>query len=258
MKKFYSIIVLLLWIYMFVSFSNGAKIYLESDNNQLISNCENNIDIMIDTEWEEVFGASVNMSYDRENIEILWFYLNDDFNLPLAINMSQDNGIWNIKSSELSLLRDINFNQKWFSDIVKYWTFVIKNKEPISSTEFEFLFDGLWSSLDNMDVFRLWDAVDVLSNVEWKTFNFVDWVCNHEAPNGSNQIDGNYNFQASLDKNLKNIEMLERRHTYKIFFEDYWVYGLMLLLLLLLMYVMRKKWVFKNKKILADKENKNV
>jgi hypothetical protein len=35
---------------MFVSFSNGAKIYLESDNNQLISNCENNIDIMIDTE----------------------------------------------------------------------------------------------------------------------------------------------------------------------------------------------------------------
>lgn len=257
MKKFYSIIVLLLWMYMFVSFSNGAKIYFESDN-QLTLNCENNIDIMIDTEWEEIFGASVNILYDRNNIEILWFYLNDDFNLPLAIKISQNNGVWNIKSSELSLLRDINLKQTGFSGIVKYGTFVIKNKEPIVNTKFEFLFDVLWSSLDNMDVFRLWDASDILSTVESKIFNFVNWECHHQSPNGKDQISDDYDFQSILDKNLKNIEMLEKVHSYKIFFEDYWVYGLMLLLLLLLFYLMHKKWLFKNRKILADKENKNV
>jgi hypothetical protein len=35
---------------MFVSFSSAAKFYLVPESNKLLSNCENNIDIMIDTQ----------------------------------------------------------------------------------------------------------------------------------------------------------------------------------------------------------------
>lgn len=258
MKKFYSMIIWLFGVYMSVSFSSASKIYLVSETDSLISNCENNIDIMIDTQWEEIFGASINMSYDRKNIEIVWLYLNDDFNLPLANKITKDDELWNIQSAELSLIRDSDFNQKWFVGLVKYGTLVIKNKEPISITSFDFLFDSVWSTVDNVDVFRLWDARDILTNAEWGTFDFVDGVCLHEAPSGGNQMDENYDLQSNLDKNLQNIAMVENVHKYKLFFMDYGVYGLMLLLALLLIYIMRKKWIIKNKKLLADKENKNV
>ncbi len=258
MKKFYSIIVLFLMICMFASFVDAAKIYLVSESDVLTSNCENNIDIMIDTQGEEIFWASINMSYDRKNIEIIWLYLNEDFNLPLANKITKDGELWNIQSAELSLIRDASFDQIWFIGLVKYGTLVIKNKEPINSTSFDFLFDGAWSSLDNMDVFRLWDANDILDIVEWKTFDFVDGLCLHEAPSGGNQMDDSYDFQANLDKNLQNIVNIEQKHIYKMYFEKYGIYGVMLLLLLLLIYLMYKKWIIKNKKLLADKENKNV
>jgi hypothetical protein len=224
----------------------------------LLSNCENNIDIMIDTQWESIFGAAISMSYDRKNIEIVWLYLNDDFNLPLATKIRKIGDIWMIESAELSLIRDVDFQQIWFNWLVKYATLVIKNKEPISTTKFEFLFDRAWSTTDNMDVFRLWDARDILVSARWWSFDFWDGTCNHEAPSGDNQIDDTYDFQSNLDNNLKNISRVETVHKYKIFFVNYGVYGLMFILLFVLIYIMYKKWIIKNKKLLADKENKNV
>lgn len=257
LNKIYKKLILCLMFVICVSFADSARVYLSSETEKLISNCSNNVDIMIDTQWEDIFWASINMIYDRKNIQIDWFYLNDAFNLPLDIEVHEYKDFANIKSATLSLIRNDNFQQIWFSGLVKFATIVLKNKEPIESTRIEFLFSGYWVSTDNMDVFRLWDAKDVLKTVEMKKFNFEQWNCLHNSPDGVNQLDQNYDFQMHLNKNLKNIANLEKMYPYKKIFLQYWSYILIFILIIVLFIIMYKKWIFKNNKNLKNNEEKN-
>lgn len=257
LNKIYKKLILSFVIVLCLSFVDSAKVYLSAETENLVSNCANNIDIMIDTNWEEIFGASINMVYDRKNIQIDWFFLNEDFNLPLDVEIKEYDDFANIKSATLSLIKNSDFKQTWFSGLVKFATIVLKNKEPIENTKIDFLFSGNGITTDNMDVFRLWDARDILKEVEWKTFNFVQWECLHTSPDGTNQMDENYDFRADLDKNLKNISSLEKMYPYKKMIQQYWSYALILILIIILIIVMYKRWIFKNIIVLKNKENKN-
>ena len=257
LNKIYRKLILSFMFILCLSFVDSARIYLSSETDNLISNCNNNVDIIINTQWEEIFWASVNMIYDRKNIQIEWFYLNEEFNLPLDVEINEYTDFANIKSATLSLIRNSDFQQVWFSGLVKFATIVLKNKEPIESTRIEFLFSGNGITTDNMDVFRLWDAKDILKEVEWKVFNFVQWECLHTAPDGINQIDENYDFRTHLDKNLKNISNLEKLYPYKMMILKYWSYMIIFILIIILFIIMYKKWMFENIAFLKNKENKN-
>lgn len=257
LNKIYKTLVLSCVLLIAISFVGATKIYLSSNEDKLISNCPTNIDIMIDSKWQEFFGASVNMSYDRKNIQIDWFYLNDEFNLPLDVDINEYDDFANIKGAALSLIRNPEFKQIWFSGVVRFATMVVKNKELINSTKIDFLFSGNGITTDNMDVFRLWDAKDILKEVEWKTFEFIDGECLHTAPDGLNQLDDNYNFKSNLDKNLKSISNLEKMYPYKKFVLQYRTHGIILILIAILVLTMYKKWMLSDIRILKNKGNKN-
>lgn len=243
-----------------ISFSTAANIYLVPETENLVSNCDNNIDIMIDTQWQEIFWASSNMQYDRKNIEINGFYINEIFNLPMD---TQIDWLWNIKSAALSMIRDSKFKQTWFSGIVKYATLVIKNKEPITETQIDFLFSWQWNRTDNMDIFKLGDAQDILQSVTWWTFTFIDGQCIHQAPEGINQTDPNYNYQNHINGNIENISKLEKQMLYKQRIQNniqILSYILMILLLIILIIIMYRKWLLENihLNILKNKKNENA
>jgi len=200
-----------------VSFSRSANIYLVPESENLISNCDNNIDIMIDTDWEAIFWAATTMQYDWKNIQIDGFYINEALNLPMDVEID---GLWKIKSAALSMIKDINDKQTWFSGSVKYATLVIKNKEPITATQIDFLFSWQKDTTDNMDVFRLSDAQDVLMSVRWWTFPFINGQCLHQSPEGINQMDANYDYQSHINGNLENIAKLEKQMVYKQLLKD--------------------------------------
>jgi len=253
----------LIWLFaclVFVSFSSAANVYFVPETENLLSNCENNIDIMIDPQWQEIFWASVNIQYDRKNIELLWFYVNDAFNLPLDI---QKDDLWSIKSSLLSLIRGNNFEPVWFTGIVKYGTLVIKNKEPITQTQINFLFSWQGNPSDNINVFRLGDAADILTSVQTWNFTFVDGQCLHQSPEGINQTDASYNYQDHIKGNLQNITGLEKQRKYKQRIQNninIVSYIFIILLIIVLIVIMYKKWLLKDIHlgILKNKKNENA
>ena len=243
-----------------VSFSWAAKIYLAPESEHLISNCDNNIDIMIDTQWEDIFWAATTMQYDWKNIQIDGFYINEAFNLPRNVEID---GLWNIKSAALSMIKDANDKQTWFSGSVKYATLVIKNKEPITTTQINFLFSWQGNTTDNMDVFRLSDAQDVLTSVTWGIFSFVDGQCLHQSPEGINQTDPNYDYQSHINGNLANIAKLEKQMVYKQRIKNninIISYVLIFLLIIILILIMWKKWLLNDihLPILKNKKNENA
>ena len=260
LRKFQKILIWLGMCLIFISFSKAANIYMVPESQNLIKNCDNNIDIMIDTKWEEIFWASTNMQYDRKNIEIVWFYLNDSFNLPMNI---ENDWLGHIKSAALSMIRDSTFKQTWFTGVIKYATLVIKNKEPITGTTIDLLFSWQKDRTDNMDVFRLWDAQDILMSVQSWSFNFVDGQCLHQAPQGINQMDANYNYQDHINGNLQNITKLEKQMLY-----IQWIqknihiisYTLIIILLIILIIIMYKRWFLWNipLSILKNKKDENA
>lgn len=257
-KNFYKICVYSLMIFISTSFVGAANIYLTSPTDTLTTNCPNNIDIMIDTQSEEIFWASVHMTYDWKNIEIVWFYLNDQLNLPLEAKIAQDGDLWDIQSAALSLVRNQDFQHIWFTWLVKYATLVVQNKEPITSTEFNFLFSWEGITIDNMDVFRLKDAQDILMSVQWKTFNFTTWECLHTAPAGIDQMADGYDFRAQLNNNMQKIENMQKTYSFKHLFLQYRSYLLMILLILALLWIMYKKWLLADIKFLKHKGNQNA
>jgi len=239
------------------SFSRAANIYLVPEAENLISNCDNNIDIMIDSEWESIFWASTTMQYDWKNIQIDWFYINEAFNLPRNVEID---GLWKIKSAALSLIRDTNYKQTWFSGSIKYATLVIKNKEPITTTQIDFLFSWQGNTRDNMDVFRLKDAQDILMSVNWWIFSFVDGQCLHQSPDGINQMDPNYDYQSHINGNLENIAKLEKQMAYKQRIKNninIISYVLIFLLIIILIIIMWKKWLLENLHLPILKNKKN-
>ncbi len=256
LNRIYKNLILSFVIIVWLSFADSAKVYLSGETENLILNCANNIDIMIDSQWDEIYWVVTNLSYDWKNIEIVWFYPNEKFNLPAYSFVKEYDDFAIIENSLLSLLRNDDFDHIWFTWLVKVATLVIKNKSNVENTEIDIVKDGKIFR-EKMKVFRLWDAKDVLKEVESKTFNFVQGECLHTSPDGTNQMDPNYDFRAHLDKNLKAISNLEKMYPYKKMFLKYWSYGLIVILIVVLFVVMYKRWMFKNIRVLKNKENKN-
>lgn len=261
LRKLKTTLVVLCYICLLhISFSSAANIYIVSESDNLIKNCQNNIDILVDTQWEEIFWISTNILYDRKNIQIDGFYINDLFNLPLDI---QNNWIGNIKSAALSMIRWSEFKQTGFSGIVKFATLVITNKEPINDTKIDFLFSWKNNRTDNMDVFRVSDAQDILQSATWWVFTFVDGKCLHEAPSWVNQLDMNYDYKTHIGANIENITKLEKQMHYQQRIQkniQILSYILVILLLIILIIIMYKKWLLENihLNILKNKKNENA
>ncbi len=261
LKKIQKTLIWLLYICLvYASFSIAANIYLIPESENLVTNCENNIDVMIDTQSESIFWASTTMQYDYKNIEIAGFYINDIFNLPMNIEIDW---LGSIKSAALSMIRWEDLKQTWFTGIVKYATLVIKNKEPIKQTQIDFLFSWQGNKVDNMDVFRLWDAQDILQSVTWWTFTFVDGQCLHESPIWINQVDPNYDYTSHIGANIESIAKLEKHMRYQQRIQNniqILSYILILLLLIALIIIMYKKWLLENihLHILKHKKQENA
>lgn len=245
---------------IYISFSTAANIYFAPETENLVKNCQNNIDILVDTQGDEIFGVSTNIQYDRKNIQIDGFYINPYFNLPLD---TQYDWLGNIKSAALSMIRWVDFKQTWFTGVVKFATLVLTNREPITETTIDFLFSWQKNRTDSMDVFRIGDAQDVLQSVAWWTFTFVDGQCLHQAPNGINQLDPNYDYTSHIGWNIESIAKLEKRMHYQQRIQNniqILSYILMILLLIVSIFIMYKKWLLENihLHILKHKKQKNA
>lgn len=253
---------LMLMIWCFMSYSFAASIYFVPKSEPMIHNCPNIVDIMIDTEWEDIFWASTHIIYPRKDVEIIGFYLNDIFNLPMNIEITEHNGTGILKSAALSLRRNpSSYKQIGFSWLVRYATMVIKNKEHATEVPFTFLFEGPWVSTDTMDVFKLWNARDILTSASWSLFTFVDGECLSGTLMGIDQLDPDYDYRAHLAANLKALENMDKRFMFMqrlrniLAYRSYWTIALLIILLLIIMY---KKWYLHLSHLAALHRNKDT
>ncbi len=246
MKKTFVSIILSGLVFLLRWYTHAATMYLSWWNS--IRNCPTPIDIMIDSSDESFFWASAVLTYPWKDIEIVWFYLNTDFNLPMNVSFNeQDDGTGTLTTAALSMIRDQYTNKQiWFSWLVRYATLLIKNKEPwLSSSSLRFVFTTWWSTTDAMDVFRLWDATDILTSVSWLDLVFNEWFCPSFDIVWINQLDDTYDYQKHLSANLAAINQVEKLFPFKKFLRNalsYRSYRVIILLVITLFIIMYKKW----------------
>jgi len=204
-------------IFSLINFWFWVKIYFEPSIWELIKNCENKIDIMIDPEWKEIVGASINIKYDNKNISIEWFFPNEEFNLP--IEHKEKN--WYFEWWLLSFYTDNNKKRYGFKEIIKYWTLNIKNKENIKETKLTFKFEWLGRTKDKTDVYRISDWWDILDSIQnWK-YTFVNWNCLWINNKWKNMLWWSFDFNKNLERSLK---ILDNEIKKEPFFKKNYIY----------------------------------
>lgn len=194
----------MLAVFIAASVTQAARLYLSPNGGDIISDCPNSIDVMIDTEGEDIYGAAVNLVYDKDNVQIVSFYPNEVFNLPLKPKYGENN----FSTALLSVVRDENGEAVKYNWDIKYATLIIKNKEPIDSTTLDFVFNEEWDTMDESDVWRYEDAQDVLVQPEAVTFNFVQGECSEVKVEWEDHLSADFDFESNLEGNLDAIQNL--------------------------------------------------
>lgn len=245
MKKIiYSICLFAGWIFFFSSSSFSANLYLSPSSGTLIKNCNNYIDVFMDTADKNILWAAVALSYEPRKIQIQGFYPNETFNLP--VKPTNDDNEWIFSTALLSLLLDNKSHRIWFSWTIKYGTIVVRNIENIDTTKLniQFQFD---SAIDWSAIYRFDDGRDILSSVSGAQYTFVNGTC----PSAPQDLSQNYlDTQFDFDQNLQhNLALLDRKlhHPLISFIIKYsiYLYSLFVLLLVLLAYYfLRRRYLF--------------
>jgi len=221
---------LLLFTFVFL-LSTGTyanKLYLEPAYGELIKNCDNPIDIMIDSNRTEILWAAIHLKYDSKNIRISSFYPNTDFNLPVEHknNVKEWTFVWGLLSMHLK-----DHEQYGFKGKTKYGTIYIRNVEEIDNTKLILPMTYPWDAKDENDIYRLLDGGDVLDSVQNGTYTFVEGECPKiDKSIWSNLLDE----KNPADLLQKNIDVLEKEFAkwwtnYKIF-----IYAIPILILILM------------------------
>jgi hypothetical protein len=238
---------------LFVSLSVGfwAKIWLEPSGWDLISQCTNNIDIMMDTDWVETNTVGVS------------FYIDDTV---FALNDLDTVG-W-IFPAYTSFVRGKAWHgdRKWQQTISFMWTTASKDWFKwkwklatlkvvpllwVNSFDIEFYAIPEFSADDSNINYSLdWEIFDALKEAIWAKYNVVQWECPiYEAP-------------VIISEDDQIILKTQEKETFFVhqmpFFKRLWVtlaknvnYIVITLLIALILW-----FLFKNKK--DDKKSKKV
>ncbi len=257
MEKTKNIFILTNFIFIvsigFLGYSYWAKLYFESPE-EITKNCSNEIDIIIDTEGEEIMWAAINIWFEENNVQIKWFIPNKEFNVPIEHTIQDGTIKWWL------LLMNTNNKKgrKWFKWKIKYWTLYLQNIQNIKTTELKFSFVGPTYTEDRVDIYSIKDGSDIITSVGNKKFTFIQWKCKKtNIENNPNNMLNNFDHQKALEENMKLLnevayktnKSLQEQILYKI------IYGIITLLVILMTILLfKKKWM--KQKIKNKKKNK--
>ncbi len=178
MKNLSKVLLSIFALFVSLSFGFWAKIWLEPSGGDLISQCSNNIDIMIDTEWVETNTVGVS------------FYIDDTV---FALNELDTVG-W-IFPAYTSFVRGKAWHgdRKWQQTISFMWTTAKKDWFKwkwklatlsvipllgVNSFDIEFYAIPEFSADDsNINYTIDWKIYDALKEAIWSRYNIVAWEC---------------------------------------------------------------------------------
>lgn len=184
MKNLSKILLSVFTLFVSFSFVLWAKIWFEPAGWDLISQCSNNIDIMIDTEWVETNTVGVS------------FYIDDT-----VFALNDLDTVWWIFPAYTSFVRGKawNWDKKWQQTISFMWTTAKKEWFKwkwklatisivpllgVNSFDMEFYAIPEFSADDsNINYTVDWEVFDALKEAVWSRYNVVKWECpEYNAP----------------------------------------------------------------------------
>lgn len=252
---------LLLWFALFISISSvfWAKIWLEPSEWDLISQCPNSVDIMIDTESVETNTVGIS------------FYMDDT-----SFALNELDTVWWVFPAYTSFVRwkAWHWDNKWQQTISFMWTTAKKDwfkwKWKIStlniipllwvkSLDIEFYAIPEFSADDsNVNYAIDWEIYDALKEAIWGKYNIISWEC----PQYNSPIIISEDDQVVLTTQTKKkfffhqMPFLEK--IVKILINNITYISIIILVLLILFFILKKnkKQDKKQNKVLKPNKNK--
>lgn len=184
MKNLSKILLSVFALFISLSFGFWSKIWLEPSGGDLISQCSNNIDIMIDTEWVETNTVGVSFYIDdtvfalNELDTVGWIF-------PAYTSFVRGNA-WH---GEKKWQQTISFmwttaKKEWFKWKWKLATLKVIPLLWVNSFDIEFYAIPEFSADDSNVNYTLdGEIYDALKESIWGRYNVVEWECPlYEAP----------------------------------------------------------------------------
>ena len=184
MKNLSKILVCLFSLFISLSFVLWSKIWLEPSEWELLSQCPNNIDVMIDTEWVETNTVGVS------------FYIDDT-----VFALNELDTVWWVFPAYTSFVRGKawHWDRKWQQTISFMWTTAKKDWFKwkwkiatlkiipllgVKSFDLEFYAIPSFSADDsNVNYILNWEILDDLKEAIWAKYNVIQWECpEYNAP----------------------------------------------------------------------------
>lgn len=220
--------------------TSAASLYFEPSNGSLYQNCKSSVQVVLDTQKDQILWASVKIHYNPSEIEVDGFYPNKEFNLPLPVKQDENSFVVSL----LSLIRNDQFDRVGFSGKVVLWTLVFSPRSNVNHTIISFTSTAPRVREDDNDIFLLSNAADIFDRSINGEYFFFPWTCSPVQVSGPDYIHDAAKIQDTLNQNLALIDKQTKVLKEGSLFTDFRFYLLIILILILLailVYSLRNK-----------------
>lgn len=182
-KRIVWLCIVVLWITMVPVFA--AKIIVQAPEQDLHYGCPFDVDVMIDTQWEENIWAAI-LAELPHGLTLEWFTFADTFTLSFPIKY------------EDGILRAYAFKFPGvFTGIVKFATLRLAQHENIDTNALSFKFNEVGDTTDRVDVYYMW-WMDALTEIENADFIFSPGNCAGVVVLTGDQLQADFDQQGHL------------------------------------------------------------
>ena len=261
-KLFFNLIIFSFFVLtFFVWITNCANIYFLPEKWTFIENCPFAVDIMINTNWYDVWTVWVSI-IDSENYEILWF---DYDGWVFASYTSMINWTSNEKEFFWKEYVYIMWTNAWptkFNWIWKFSSVIVKPQNWIKDLNLKFYaIPNYWWDDSNIIYHSWWKSIDILENFTDWNYKFISWECINNFNILSWDIITKLKKNTNIDEskyswsiNQKNIDNIIKFQDSKFLFWLSQKRGILIILWLSLISI----WIIMKKKMKKDsKESQN-
>jgi len=155
--------------------TNAGSLSFYTETETAIKNCPMQVDILLDTEWEEVnsidLGVILNDSFEVNEVK------SDDWVLrAYSKPKSMTARMWNFEWKEvMSMLASTN-SPNWYKGEWKLLSLTVTPKSDVMDLEFYMVKWNEWEDTNLMT--KKWDKiVDILNSVWNKKIKVTEWEC---------------------------------------------------------------------------------
>lgn len=183
-----------------ISFSSAANFYISPEYTWFASKCETAIDIMIDSEWENVAAADMMLIFDTWAILPLCFIPWDFLNIGGWMEID-----WN-------KIKVTSYQYPWYSKWKwKFGTLIFRPFSTIKETTLYFDVKKIWLKETAWDsnISRPW-WWDLLDKAWFAKYTFEEWTCEKidYSKLGNCQIyDNSGSFETFIKKYEKDVKI---------------------------------------------------